>query len=295
MSALAGKRILSAWTAILSICPLGWRTRFLLKMFRRTGLDLIDISHPVEDQTRSALNEILNELTEFLKLGDAAASNPGRLKLLLRMDNQVYGLISAYARTFDNGLHPKHRLTGYHDFFRKNVGSNESVLDIGCGNGFLTSDIATSTSGRVVGVDKNAANIEFARAHYAAENTEFVCGDVTSDMRLGEFDVVVLSNVLEHLPDRVRFLQKIQEAARPSEFLIRVPMYEREWMTPLKQELGIEYRLDATHVTEYTQKQLVEELAAAGLTISHLEIKWGEFWLCAHRGNLTNADEQSRQ
>ena len=34
-----------------------------------------------------------------------------------------------------DGVHPKHRLMGYHGYFRDRIKRGESVLDIGCGNG----------------------------------------------------------------------------------------------------------------------------------------------------------------
>ena len=47
---------------------------------------------------------------------------------------------------------------------------------------------------------------------------------------------------------------------------------------PLKQELGAEWRLDATHETEYTLESFAEEMVAAGLRIDYHAVKWGELW-----------------
>jgi hypothetical protein len=67
-------------------------------------------------------------------------------------------------------------------------------------------------------------------------------------------------------------------AARPSRLLIRVPLFERAWQVPLRQELGLEWRSDATHETEYTWETFAAEMAASNLVISHTEIRWGEIW-----------------
>jgi hypothetical protein len=93
----------------------------------------------------------------------------------------------------------------------------------------------------------------------------------------------VLSNVLEHLPGRAGFLSDVSERLCPARFLIRVPQFERDWRVPLRREVGAEWRLDATHETEYSEEQLHEELRAAGLRVVHQEIRWGEFWLEARR------------
>jgi SAM-dependent methyltransferase len=217
-------------------------------------------------------------LEHYAKLLDILSGSPNELrenlKFLLELDNKLYRLISAGAQTYDNGIHPKHRMIGYHDFFCRNIGADETVLDIGCGNGFLASDIAKCTTGKVIGIDKSAANIEFAEAHYQSENLQFVLGDVTADVELANCDVVVLSNVLEHLSERVQFLRRVGESVNPKTFLLRVP---------LKEELGLDFHLDSDHKVEYTQEQFIQEIDAAGLAVEHLEFRWGEIW-CRAKG-----------
>jgi hypothetical protein len=87
-----------------------------------------------------------------------------------------------------------------------------------------------------------------------------------------------MSNVLEHLPQRPRFLRSVQQVARPARFLIRVPLFERHWSVPLKRELGVEWRLDRTHETEYTLESFSDEMAESVLNTLHHEVRWGEIW-----------------
>ena len=91
-------------------------------------------------------------------------------------------------------------------------------------------------------------------------------------------DVVILSNILEHLPARPFFLKYLQEVAMPSRILIRVPLFERDWRVPLKVELGVDWRLDPTHETEYTLESFASEMEAAGLRLQQQEVRWGEIW-----------------
>ena len=42
-------------------------------------------------------------------------------------------VINERALKYGNGIHPKHILTKYHDFFTDNILNGENILDIGCG------------------------------------------------------------------------------------------------------------------------------------------------------------------
>ena len=106
----------------------------------------------------------------------------------------------------------------------------------------------------------------------------YVTGDATKKTIENKFDVVVLSNVLEHIEHRVSFLKDLISNTKASTFLIRVPSFDRDWRVPLKKELGIEWRLDVTHEIEYTVDIFLSELSSSGMEAIHLESKWGEIW-----------------
>ena len=81
------------------------------------------------------------------------------LIFLLILDNWLYYLQGQTAIAYGNGLHPKHRLTGYHDFFTNRIQPEERVLDVGCGIGYLAFDVAEKTGAFVLGVDINPLDL----------------------------------------------------------------------------------------------------------------------------------------
>ncbi|MCK4389250.1 MAG: class I SAM-dependent methyltransferase [Desulfobacterales bacterium] len=207
----------------------------------------------------------------------AGRGSKAGLRLLLQLNNQVYALTGKLACDYGDGLHPKHRLMAYHDFFVTRLKRGESVIDIGCGNGALAYDMAAGGA-IVTAVELNEASFIEAKKKYSHERVRYVHGDVLKDLPDESFDVAVMSNVLEHLEDRVGFLKKAQLKLNPKRWLIRVPLYERDWRVPLMEELGVDYRLDSTHYIEYTQESFAEEMEQAGLEIVHKETRWGEIW-----------------
>jgi 2-polyprenyl-3-methyl-5-hydroxy-6-metoxy-1,4-benzoquinol methylase len=201
------------------------------------------------------------------------------LSFVLQIDNLLYQLIGEQAVRYGNGIHPKHYHTNYHTFFISRISPGSQVLDVGCGNGFLAYEIATQIPrSKVFAIDISARAIKKATDSFRGDNLKFIRGDALKEMPDQAVDVVVLSNVLEHLEQRVLFLKTLAQRYHPQKFLIRVPLFERDWRVPLKKELGIEYRLDRTHQIEYRVGEFFEEISKAGLAMVFSQIKWGEIW-----------------
>jgi SAM-dependent methyltransferase len=93
------------------------------------------------------------------------------------------------------------------------------LLDVGCGPGTLTTDLARAVApGRVVGVDLDAGVVAEAEQTAAASGVtiHFAAGDfatvVSPDDR---FDVVHAHQVLQHVDDPVGTLRRMAQLTRP--------------------------------------------------------------------------------
>lgn len=99
------------------------------------------------------------------------------------------------------------------------LGPGDALLDVGCGPGTITVDLATIVSpGRVVGLDASAEVLEQARvaAGEACVDIELVVGDVrVLDFPDDSFDVVHAHQVLQHLGDPVAALVEMRRVCRP--------------------------------------------------------------------------------
>jgi SAM-dependent methyltransferase len=228
---------------------------------------------------RLSYQQAIEVMMDVIKAKAAALPPEDSLKGLFELENILYRFEGQEAVRYGKGLHTKHKHIKYHDFFLERIEPGSKVFDIGCGNGALTHDNAVKIANvSVFCIDKNPKSIEIAQKHYVADNLVFVCGDALSDLPDSEVDVIILSNVLEHLEKRVDFLQGLQKRYHPHKFLLRVPIFERDWRVPLKQELGIDYRLDPTHCIEYRQGEFAAEMAQAGLRVQQAVVNWGEIW-----------------
>lgn len=94
------------------------------------------------------------------------------------------------------------------------------LLDVGCGPGNITRDLASRVApGRVLGLDAAADVVAAAQADTDAaggEHVDFVVGDVYGlDLDDDSFDVVHAHQVLQHLSDPVGALREMHRVVRP--------------------------------------------------------------------------------
>ena len=92
--------------------------------------------------------------------------------------------------------------------FIDTLSKEDSVADIGCGNGALSFDVVKKVPKvKLLGIDLSKENIKFAKSHYNLRNLKFVHGDALKDLPNKKFDVVILSNVLELVRDAREMLR----------------------------------------------------------------------------------------
>lgn len=207
--------------------------------------------------------------------GDTGAA----LARLFALQDDLEHVVNERALAHGDGEHPKHRLMRYHDFFVERIADGEHVLDIGCGYGAVARTIArTRPQSRIAGLDHDKGRLAQARAADNPPNLFFMETDATKKVPEGSWDVVVLSNVLEHIADRIGFLKALIITTGAKRFLIRVPLFERDWKLPMRREVGANYFSDNDHKIEPTLAEFRAETRAAGLMVEELSTMWGEIW-----------------
>jgi arsenite methyltransferase len=107
--------------------------------------------------------------------------------------------------------------------------AGETVLDAGCGPGFLCEDLADAVgqTGRVLGIDISDDLLAFARRRKGRDWLRFEKGDITAiDAPNASFDVAAVTQVLEYVQDTDRALAELYRVLRPGG---RVLVVDTDW------------------------------------------------------------------
>jgi len=152
-------------------------------------------------------------------------------------------------------------------------GGRPRILDYGCGTGGNSDELARM--GEVVGVEPNAAAVALANARGAAQ---FCRGSgVALPLAAGSFDVVVASDVLEHIERDIDAVREIGRVLRPGGALV--------FSVPAHPWLFGAHDTALWHYRRYTRSGVRRLLAEAGL-----REEWLSYWnaalfvpVCAYR------------
>jgi 2-polyprenyl-6-hydroxyphenyl methylase / 3-demethylubiquinone-9 3-methyltransferase len=152
-----------------------------------------------------------------------------------------------------------------------------TVLDIGCGGG-LVSEPLTRLGATVTGIDPAPENIEAAKAHaggarlkvdYRATTAEEIAAEGAS------FDVLLLLEVIEHVPDVPAFLKLVASLVKPGGVMV-LSTLNRTFKAYALAIIGAEFILRWLPIGTHNWDRFVRPdelrtaLARAGLTLGDL-------------------------
>lgn len=143
------------------------------------------------------------------------------------------------------------------------------ILDIGCGSGRHTAAAYDLDMGQVVGADSEVADLREARSRLSwhesfcrhDQGRWSLCGaDITAlPFKDRCFDLVVCSEVLEHIPDHGKALQESIRVLKPGhDLVVSVP---RRWPESICWAFSRQYRTTrGGHIRIYHARRLIRRI-----------------------------------
>jgi len=150
------------------------------------------------------------------------------------------------------------------NFLRNNV-ENKSVMDFGCGNaGFLMRSRKIARS--VVGIEPE---LRFSD-HFKKEGV-----NVVSDMDkldAGNFDIITMFHVVEHLQDPIEVLQKIgKRLNKDGQLIIETPNSNDALLSVYKSSAFSSFTYWSCHLFLYNQETLSALVRKAGMKLNYIK------------------------
>ncbi|MBI2707741.1 MAG: bifunctional 2-polyprenyl-6-hydroxyphenol methylase/3-demethylubiquinol 3-O-methyltransferase UbiG [Proteobacteria bacterium] len=151
------------------------------------------------------------ELAHFKNMSSTWWDEKGPLRLLHRITPQRVAFIKekvgVYFRIPEDSLKPFHGLR---------------ILDVGCGGGILCEPLAR-LGAEVTGIDPLEENIALAKAHAKAMDLSITYLSHTIEelpQNLSSFDVIIASEIIEHVKDQDGFLKACVDRLSPDGGLV---------------------------------------------------------------------------
>ncbi|WP_439886999.1 class I SAM-dependent methyltransferase [Pseudomonas sp. MBLB4123] len=172
------------------------------------------------------------------------------------------------------------------------IGPEDSVLDIGCGEGGYALFSARQGAEMIL-ADVDAEKLETARQRLQAETARSVQTLVTDanpiplpDARVSK---VVAMEVLEHVDDPAQFMAELVRVAKPgAQFLLSVP---DEVIEGVQQHIAPSvYFEKPNHIRIFKRGELKQLAVEAGLVVEHSmqygfyhSVWWSLYWACENQ------------
>jgi methionine biosynthesis protein MetW len=145
------------------------------------------------------------------------------------------------------------------------------VLELGCGTGSLCKIVADACRAEVVGIEPDSKRAERAKAR----GVQVFVADLTEELieKIAPFDIVLLADVLEHVPYPQAMLLLSRHALKPGGAVIISVPNVAHWSVRADllrgkfryQQFGI---MDATHLRWFTAASIESLLASAGFKVT---------------------------
>jgi glycosyltransferase involved in cell wall biosynthesis/SAM-dependent methyltransferase len=147
---------------------------------------------------------------------------------------------------------------------------NGRLLEIGCGDGdFLV--IAQAAGWRVTGVEYSAAACEKARQRL--DKAEVFCGEIQSArLEPEQFDLCVISDVIEHVRSPMDFLKEIHRLLKPGGALFIATPSIGSWSARLMRQKWMEFK--AEHLTYFAPQTIQTALFKSNFREVIVEPGW---------------------
>lgn len=154
--------------------------------------------------------------------------------------------------------------------------TNKTILDVGCGAGTVSLYLANKGAS-IVGIDISRKAIDSckksARILKLKDKTQFICNTIEKIKFRRKFDVIICSEIIEHIPKDKAFLKRIHKLLKKNGLLIlstpsiNAPLYKVGLAQNFDKRVG--------HIRRYSKEQISDLVKKSGFRIEEVKLTEG--------------------
>ena len=168
------------------------------------------------------------------------------------------------------------------DFKKIKINKNDRILDLGCGIGRHLYTAYQNDNLEIIGLDRGFTDLktakdrkkDFDHLDNSNRHLHFVHGDgLKLPFQDNTFDIVICSEVLEHILDFRSVIKEIKRVLRPQgTFAVSVPNFLPE---AICWQLSTDYIDDTGHLRIFRGEELPSAIKATGMKLYHKHYEHG--------------------
>jgi len=157
-----------------------------------------------------------------------------------------------------------HKVAWLNGLLSKNPLSFDSVTDIGCGTGRVLKELSALLPPGISyqGFDISPQAIEYAQ-NFSSDNMQFICADYIQ-ATTPKTDLVIMFDVLEHVPDYYGFLDRLKQKGNLFAFHIPLDLCCRSLLKP---HVLLQQRNNVGHIHYFSREMVLWMLKDTGYEI----------------------------
>jgi SAM-dependent methyltransferase len=184
------------------------------------------------------------------------------MSMASRYDDELWALVPE-----DPGPPPAHLAA-----FVRSLGTRDAALDLGCGDGRLTAELEAAS---LTAADVSAEALRRARGRLAGTRVVELNPDAPLPFAVGEFDLVLCAETIEHVRDLQLLLSEVRRVLRPGG--------ELALTTPATRRLARPEPPLSPHLRRFTRGSLATLLDELGFEVEWLRRRSGTLLARARR------------
>ena len=138
----------------------------------------------------------------------------------------------------------KHSADAFISSIKSDVNADSIILEVGCGNGWLSNYISKGVKCNVLGIDINLTELKLANTHFTSDKAQFVFAELFSpEFKKKSLDLIVFAASVQYFKDFNLLINRAKEILKDNGqiHIFNSPFYQNQHQADLAFQRSLDY------------------------------------------------------